>query len=374
MTPSSPTDANRTDYEWTPVRRAVATVIVVLSVTVGAAAWRVTFAAADSDAGDTTQTRQSRREKLLALYDLTDLQVERAALLHGGPWKDGIPSITTARARADERDEQRKYGEHPPRFARAADADFLKPNARCVVITIGDSARAYPLAVLNLHEIVNDIVGKIPIAVIYCPLCDSVSVVDRRVDGDAVEFGVSGLLHQSNVVMYDRTHRGLWSQVMMKSISGKHAGRSLRHLDGWAIRPFREVRERHADIEVLSFDTGFRRRYTANPYAGYFETDKVRFGVKHRDDRLSIKQRVVGVRFGEVAKAYPLDAVAAAPGGRLVDEISGQRVVLVAKDEQRVRVEQIPQNAQVVHTFWFTWAAFFPRTEIYGDEGAGGRE
>jgi hypothetical protein len=280
---------------------------------------------------------------LLSPFNTADLQVEPGRLRSGGPPKDGIPSLTN------------------PKTVPVGEADFLDPGDRVIGVEITGQARAYPLRILNHHEIVNDRLADTPIAVIYCPLCDSASVVDRRIEDKTLEFGVSGLLMNSNVVFYDRTDQALWSQVGLEALSGPHAGRSLKHLP-WQLTTFDDWEKAHPDGRVASLDTGYNRNYQRSPYAGYFNSDRLMFPVQRIDDRLPEKARVIGITFDGVTRAYPLNTLAEA--GRIEDEIAGQRVVLTHKPEGgQVTVQ--PDGAKVVHTFWFAWSAFHPDTELY---------
>jgi hypothetical protein len=239
-----------------------------------------------------------------------------------------------------------------------------------VVVEIAGQVRAYPIHVLNWHEAINDTLGDTPtpdtptptpIAVIYCPLCDSVSVVDRRLGGQTLEFGISGLLHNSNVLLYDRTHNALWSPVGLQAVSGPNVGKSLKHLP-WQLTSFAELKKSHPQATVVTTDTGHRRDYSRNPYASYFATDQVMFPVAHKDPRLKPKEPVVGVRVGQQVRAYPLAAIGRAPQRTIQEQIAGQRLVLKMNEAGGVSVEQAPADAQVVHTFWFAWAAFHPQT------------
>lgn len=288
----------------------------------------------------------------LTLFNTDNLAVPRSAILSGGPPKDGIPALTV--------------GDHdqPPNVAPIDKARQIPGDQRVVGVTIGDQSRAYPIGVLNWHEAVNDTLGGRPIAVIYCPLCDSVSVVGRRIEGRTLEFGISGLLMNSNVLLYDRQTDSLWSQAKLEAISGPYAGRSLEHLGNWTITTFDDWKKAHPDSTVLTFETGHNRRYRRNPYGGYFRHDRLMFPVRREDDRLARKTRVIGVRLGDKAVAYPVERIAAAEDGRLRDQVDGKTVVLKAEDDGDVVVEQIPDEAQVIHTFWFAWAAFHPQTRI----------
>ncbi len=125
-------------------------------------------------------------------FDLTGLTIDRQRIKAGGPTKGGIPSLTA------------------PISVPIVNAEFLSDQARVVGVTVHGQSRAYPLNVLNWHECINDMLGGVPIAIIYCPLCDSVSVVDRRLDDRILEFGISGLLYNSNVLLYGRQDHALW--------------------------------------------------------------------------------------------------------------------------------------------------------------------
>ena len=148
-------------------------------------------------------------------FNLDRLTIPRIRLISAGIGRDGIPSLVD------------------PPVVTADAAEALAGDDRVVGVQINGQARAYPIAILNWHECINDTLGGIPIAVVFCPLCDSVTVFDRRPPGrDApLEFGIAGLLLNSNLVIYDRTDDALWSQVKMEALSGPHAGKGLRHLE-----------------------------------------------------------------------------------------------------------------------------------------------
>lgn len=287
---------------------------------------------------------------LLRQFNLEGLSIDLKDIHAGGPPKDGIPALTN------------------PKTVAATQARFLQAGDRVVGVKIGEHARAYPIRVLNWHEVINDTLGTTPIAVIYCPLCDSVSVVDRRISKDkTIEFGISGLLLNSNVLLYDRTDQVLWSQVGLSAVSGPHAGKSLVHLP-WEIVTFGEWRKAHPKGTVVTLNTGHRRDYQRNPYADYFATDRLRFPVARLDDRLPPKTRVVGIRLGAVTRAYPIERVAGTVKHRVEDEIGGKLLVLEADaTAATIRLIQMPEGAQVVYTFWFAWAAFHPQTQIFGE-------
>ncbi len=284
----------------------------------------------------------------LTEFNTNNLAVPAGELLPGGPPKDGIPALVD------------------PEMIDLSAADYLDNESRVVVVDIDGDVRAYPIPILNWHEIVNDVIEGTPVAVVYCPLCDSVSVVDRRLDGEVYEFGVSGYLYESNVLMYDRTDDALWSQVGMNAISGPNAGQSLDHLP-WEIMTFAALQDTYPEASVLSRDTGHHRNYAGNPYESYFRSGRLMFPISKEDDRLPKMEPVVGVKAGETVLAYPVSSIVEAEGGVLDDRLQNERLLIEADDSGRVSVVELPSEAQVVHTFWFTWAALHPETEIHNE-------
>jgi Protein of unknown function (DUF3179) len=290
-----------------------------------------------------------------ANFDTSNLQFPNERVHSGGPPKDGIPSITD------------------PAIALVSDADFMLDDDRVVGVTVNGESRAYPIKVLNYHECYNDTLGGVPIAVTFCPLCDSVAVVDRRLNGKTYEFGISGKLYNSNVLLYDRQDNALWSQVGLIAISGPNAGQSLTHLADWEITSFANWRGTHPQSTVATLDTGFYppQHYAGVAYASYFQTDQLMFEARPTDTRFLNKYPVIGIKVGNHAKAYPVDRIVAAPGGRVEDLVGGQRVVLEATGKPpTVRIVQTPVGSQNLHTFWFAWYAFHPDTEVFGDPPA----
>ena len=182
--------------------------------------------------------------------DFTRTTVDFTEIFSGGPPKDGIPAIWE------------------PAFIPAADDRRLDP--REPVLTYehpGEAARAYPVRYLMWHEIVNDVVGGMPIAVTYCPLCNSAMVFDASVNGVAHSFGVSGLLRHSDMIMYDRETQSWWQQAVGEGVVGQHAGARLRQLPGW-MESWADFRDRNPDGLVMD-EPEWRRAYGSNPYVGY---------------------------------------------------------------------------------------------------------
>ncbi len=350
--------SQRSDYQWTLQRLVFGAVIVTAGVVaIGAMTWRELYEGPipgrRAEGAEYVAKPLDQLSYSLEYFNTQDLILSRDQILYGGVLKDRIPSLVE------------------PGTVPAAGADFIEPGARVVGVTVGEESRAYPISVLMWHEVINDELAGVPIAVVYCPLCDSVSVVERRLGDQTYTFGVSGLLRNSNVLMYDRTDDALWSQLGGQAVSGPNAGQTLRHLP-WGLTTFEAWADAHPDSTVISFDTGWDRDYTVQPYGDYFESDRLFFPIERRDDRLPIKEQIVGVAMDGTAKAYPVAAIAQAPSGTVRDWIGGQTLVLESGADGGVRIVQAPDGAQVVHTFWFAWAAFYPQTEVWGSHQPAG--
>ncbi|MHC5001776.1 MAG: DUF3179 domain-containing protein [Planctomycetota bacterium] len=352
--------ADPTSRYWSPRRVLVASVACLLLLPGGVLAVHMAKVAVLSRivADDVHEAllRQIPGDRPLAsVFNLDGLTIPVERILPGGPPKDGIPALTD------------------PASAPVDRAELLEED-RVVGLAVGGEARAYPIRLLNHHEVINDRLGGVPVAVVFCPLCDSASVVDRRVDGRTLEFGVSGLLHNSNVLLYDRTDDALWSQIGFEAVSGPHAGRALRHLDGWRLTSFADWRDSHPRSTIATFETGHRRDYARNPYAEYLTHDRIMFPVPSIDPRLPRKAPVIGVVAGDAAKAYPVAALMSESEVRIEDRLGTGTIVLAGDPESgRIDVVAAPPDAKVVHTFWFAWAAFHPLTEVFGQAAAATR-
>jgi hypothetical protein len=291
-------------------------------------------------------------------FDLSNSTVPREEIAHGGPPVDGIPSLTE------------------PEFLSAEDAGYLEPEDRVIGLVAGGEARAYPLKVLDYHEAVNDRIGQTDVAVTYCPLCDSAAVFDRQVGDDVLEFGISGLLYNSNVLLYDRRENSgssLWSQLQGGSVAGPLAKTKLQTLP-FELTTWQDWSVRYPQTKVLSTDTGYGRDYSRSPYAGYFEQDRLMFPVKSVDERLPVKSRVLGIWTQNAARAWPLTAFThLKEPTTITDRIGDAHVTLVYDPAAKsLRVTDADEGVQWMYSLWFAWAAFHPETEIYSASRPGG--
>lgn len=238
---------------------------------------------------------------------------------------------------------------------------------RVLGLFLGGVVRAYPVRILNWHEIVNDRVDGHPVAVTYCPLCGTGVAFDARVAGQVASFGVSGLLYNSDMLLYDRGTESLWSQILARAVTGPLKGSELKSVPlthtSWAA-----WRARHPRTDVLSTDTGFARDYARDPYDGYDKLPRLMFDVQHRDSRLPLKAWVLGLVIGGKARAYPFDVLDrhADAAGRFVDTLAGRRV--------EIRYDRVHRSAEAfdgggralpsVSAYWFAWVAFHPQTDL----------
>jgi hypothetical protein len=194
----------------------------------------------------------------------------------------------------------------------AAIGDQLQPQEPGAVLEVEGEARFYPLRIMTQHEIVNDEIAGIPVAVTYCPLCNTAAIFDRRVEGTVLRFGVSGLLRNSDLVMWDSATHSLWQQITGEGIVGRFAGTQLEFLPSALVR-WEDFRSEHPDGQVLSLEQGLPGyNYGRNPYEGY-SSRPVPFGFfqDDPDPRFPALERVVGIRVAESTKAYPFSVIAA---------------------------------------------------------------
>jgi hypothetical protein len=248
-------------------------------------------------------------------FNLNRASVPKDEIRAGGPPRDGIPAI-------DE-----------PRFTAADGAGFLAPGDRVLGVVRNGVAKAYPVRILNWHEIVNDRFRGEAVVVSYCPLCGTGMVFSAEVDGRNLDFGVSGLLYNSDLLLYDRYSLSLWSQILGEAVSGAYVGTELTHLPA-SHTTWRDWRARHPDTLVLSRDTGYRRDYSRMPYDGYEESGRIYFPVANRDQRYHPKEKVIGLTLQGEAKAYPFTELA----GRdtpFRDELAGTTITVHFDNENR---------------------------------------
>jgi hypothetical protein len=296
-------------------------------------------------------------------FDLSTCLIPRGPLVAAGFHKDGVRALvdplTITAAEADTVTEQQR-------------GKFLVPSDRVVGVSINGETRAYPLRILAWHEIVNDTLGGWPIAVTYSPLCDAVVVFDRRVAGESLTFGVSGLLYNSNLLMYDRRPeaRGesLWCQLQCRAVAGPaaKAGQRLKVVPA-ALARWSEWRERHPGTHVLAADPALAKRYKREPYASYFGSDRLHFPVEPLppDDGLAMKTRVAVIGAGGERRVFLLSSIDAQADadGTWRTEIGGVPVDFAfCGSPPSVFAEAVaPETSlETFYCCWFAWYAMHP--------------
>lgn len=225
------------------------------------------------------------REEQWPRTDFAHSAVPLDELEPGGPPRDGIPPI-----------------DHP-RFAPATDIDWLAADAPVIAVQGEHSARAYPLEILIWHEIVNDTLEGRPLAGTFCPLCNAALVFDRRVDGEVLDFGTTGWLRMSDLLMYDRQSESWWQQFTGSALIGARRGQQLRQIPAQIIG-FADFRAAWPRGDVLTRQTGHRRPYGKNPYAGYDSMRANPLQPARDDPRLAPMQRLLAVQVGAHTRAY----------------------------------------------------------------------
>ena len=283
-------------------------------------------------------------------FDLAGADIPPKDILQGGPPRDGIPAI------------------HDPKFLSAAEADFLNPEDRVLALELHGEARAYPIRILDWHEIVNDQIGETAFAVTYCPLCGS-GVVFRAdsESGKKLSFGVSGLLYKSDVLLYDRETESLWSQILRRAVTGPLKGEKLNSLPA-VHATWREWRERHPQTKVLSTNTGYVRDYKRSPYGDYDSSRSIYFPVGPDAPRFHPKEPTLGVESGGAFKAYPFSELRKHGRAEFADRVGNASVTIVWNEKDSTAEMRPHPEAEFLRLFWFAWFAFHPETEIFAAE------
>ena len=335
--------------------------------------------------------------------DFSKHSIPFSEIKSGGPPKDGIPSIDS------------------PNFVTIEEADkWLKPVEPVVLLSINGHARAYPLQILMWHEITSDVIDSVPVVVTFCPLCNTAIAFERQLDGRVFEFGTTGRLRFSNLIMYDRQTETWWQQATGEAIVGELTGSELKVLPA-AIISWNDFKTSHPDGKILSRDTGFNRDYGRNPYVGYDDINQRPFLYEGptTDGRLPPMARVVTVELNAEAVAYPYEVLeqvrvvngtiggkpiavfwhsgtasaldaSTVGGGRdigtantFLRELNGRIYTFRHENERIVDIQtgsqwnvlgeaiggtlagrHLTPIASINH-FWFSWAAFKPDTRVY---------
>ncbi len=334
--------------------------------------------------------------------DFAKHSVSYAEILSGGPPKDGIPSIDA------------------PQFQSTREADeWLADREPVVFVRVNDDARAYPIQILMWHEIVNDTVGGEPLMISFCPLCNTAIAFKRTFEDQVFDFGTTGRLRYSNLIMYDRQTETWWQQATGEAIAGEHTGAQLEFYPASMIS-WADFKSQHPDGKVLSRDTGYSRNYGRNPYLGYDDIDQTPFLFDGTTpDQLPPMARVLTVDLNGEAVAYPYEVLSEL---NVINDVVGGNAVVIVWTEgtaSALDTSSIPEGREVgasaaylrlfddrpltyvftdgkifdeqtnsewnifgqavsgelkgkqltpvvsINHFWFSWAVFKPETRIY---------
>lgn len=305
---------------------------------------------ASAPGDEINMVNQDEENKIQIASDGTKFIVNPKKIVGGGPRKDGIPSIDN------------------PKFVTVEEADeWIEDNELVLALIRNDIKRVYPLQILVWHEIVNDFIGDEPILITYCPLCGSGIAYERTFDGEAVEFGTSGKLYNSNLVMYDRKTDSYWSQIDGNAIVGELTGMELVDVSIDTV-VWRDWKVAHPDSEVLSQDTGYFRQYGSDPYGNYYEDSFLIFPVENEDNRVHAKTVIFGIEVDGAYTAYREDDLK--ESGTIIDVVNGVNVQVERDSAGTIRVMNLDNGEEIVkeRDFWFAWYAFHPETNLYGVE------
>lgn len=316
--------------------------------------------------------------------------IPKDQVLDGGPGKDGIPALTN------------------PAFVGSSSALYLRDDDLVIGVKSGDVVRAYPHPILDWHEIINDEIGAFQFSLTYCPLTGSGISWNRRINGTATTFGVSGLLYNTNLIPYDRATNSNWSQMKLQCVNGPLIGTQIEVFP-IVETTWRTWKRMYPQTLVVSSNTGYSRPYGSYPYGDYRTSNTLLFPISNRDNRLPLKERVHGVIAGGRAKVYRISQFADTVT-TINDHVDGVPIVVVGSAAEnfaasferrlpdgtelsfapvtnRLPIVMIDNEGTVWDVFgvgvsgpragttlrpgraftayWFAWATFFPGVEIY---------
>ena len=265
--------------------------------------------------------------------DWNNIQQSIEGVLSGGPGKDGIPSIDN------------------PKFM-SIDTFKHSDTIQAIVMTDKDNVKVYPYNILTWHEIVNDVVDDVPVAITFCPLCGSAIVYNRQVNGDTLIFGVSGFLLESNMIMFDREQESLWQQSTGRVLAGRELDTELE-LVSFQLMNIGEAKKLYPSALVLSEDTGHRRDYGRNPYSGYEDNDEFIFSPSTINSTYPSKTIFVVFRIKDNVVGVPYLTIA--DGTQYKKEIDGDTITILRDGDLISITNQIKQEFPFYFEMWFSF-------------------
>lgn len=275
----------------------------------------------------------------------TKKSVALADLRQGCPVRDCIASIDN------------------PKYVSVADAAHVADDDIVLALSWNGEHRAFPARILDHHEIVNDVIGGTPLAITWCPLCGSAVGVKRKVAGQVTEFGVSGVLYESNLVFYDRATGTLWDQVAAKGIVGPLTDTNLELVPITMTR-WSRWKDAHPDTLVLSTDTGFDEDYSQDYYAKYRKEARLFMPISASSDAVHPKSVIYGFEVDGTSVAFTESFLQQHP--HYAHRIGEQSFTIFVADDGAVRM--IDDQSGTVHMparlYWFSWFTFHPETDL----------
>lgn len=275
--------------------------------------------------------------------ETTKKSVELSDLRQGCPARDCIPSIDN------------------PKYVSAEEATHVADDDLVITLSYKGEHRAYPSRILDHHEIVNDTIAGDPLAITWCPLCGSAVGIERTVGGTVTEFGVSGVLYNSDLVLYDRATETLWDQIEAKGVVGSMTDVKLTlvpvSMSTWA-----KWRNKHPDTIVLSTDTGFEYDYSQDRYAEYRDSTRLFMPVSASDERVHAKTVVFGFDLPSGSVAYTESVLQ--EGGSYSHDLNGEEAVITLHDDGKVTMQRDDETHHPIRVFWFAWYTFHPETDL----------
>jgi hypothetical protein len=287
-------------------------------------------------------------------FQLSNSLVRQEYITESGLPKDGRPAI-----------------DHPD-FVRLSEArEFLKDDDLVLGVIYDEIAKAYPIRILNLHEVVNDNFAGTPVTISYSPLCRSGMAFLAETKSGEKTFGSSGLVFNNGLLLYDRETNSLWSQIMCRAISGNESGNPLEQLPS-IITTYKNWRKLQPGSSIMSTSTGYRFDYASAPYRDYHRTQEVKYHIMRSSDNLPNKEMVLGVQIGYRTKAYPFSELRKTDGD-LEDTFNGTTYTVHYDDASSSawvtdkKGEKIPGTSM----YWFAWYAFHPETVVFWNDERG---
>jgi len=263
------------------------------------------------------------------------LSIPFEEILDGGPGKDGIPALTN------------------PKFISVKEASKnTKDDIDGIAVSSGNVVKFYPYNIMVWHEIVNDVVEGKALIITFCPLCGSAIVFDVEIKGEAEQFGVSGKLYESNLLMYDKSTESLWSQSVGTAVVGDRTGEKLTVYPSQVIS-FKTLKEKWPNAEVLSTDTGYSRNYAFYPYGDYDNNDNLYFPISIKDNRFPSKEIMFVVNAYDKSVAFPVNQLDSSVAS--VD-VGDSKVTGVIIDGEIIIKDATGKILPGYHEMWFSWA------------------